>query len=242
MNRNIFLTFIILITCFGTKLQSISPEKLTNKSSPQQIQDTVIDRQILYNGIIWKNKYHRIEGDQFLFSDLFLPATISISGRTFTNVRIKYDIFDDEIITPVNFEDILQLNKEMVDSFSISYEGRVFRFVNLRDSTSKSLTGYLNLLYKGSSSFYIKYSKSISPHLTSKSDGTFNQKQMMYLIKEKTAYQINGTRDLYRIFDTDKEEIRDRAKKNKLRISKKVPESFIPVIRIYDSIRQKQSQ
>jgi hypothetical protein len=111
-----------------------------------QFQDSVWEKQLLYNGIIWKNKYHRILGDQFLFSDLFLPGTIFTHGKQFGNVRIKYDIFSDEIITPVSQEDILQLNSEMVDSFLIVSGDKTYRFINNKDDTISGLKGYVNLL------------------------------------------------------------------------------------------------
>lgn len=154
------------------------------------------------------------------------------------NVRIKYDILADEIIIPVNSEDILQLNKEMVDSFTISFEDKVYRFTNIRNDTLKGFAGYVNLLYKGSSSFYVKYIKTISPSFTPKSDGNFIQNHRMYLVKDNQIHPINGTRTLFRVLNADKELIRNYIKKNKLRISKKNPESFVPVIRFYDSISQ----
>jgi hypothetical protein len=232
------LIIILFTISIGTGLYGINPENLINICSNIPDQDTVIERQLLYNGIIWTNRYHRIEGDQFLFSGFFIPGTVSIDGKTFQNVRIKYDILSDEIITPVNSEDILQLNKEMVDSFTISFEDKVYRFTNFRNDTLKGLTGYVNLLYKGCSSFYVKYTKSVSPSFTPKSDGNFIENHIMYLMKDNLVYPINGTRTLFRVLNADKEQIRNFINKNKLRISKKNPESFVPVIRFYDSISQ----
>jgi hypothetical protein len=238
VNKNIFLIIISLAVSFGTGLYGINPEKQINSHSKISDQDTVKERQLLYNGIIWTNRYHRIEGDQFLFSGFFMPGTISINGKTFQKVRIKYDILADEIITPVNSEDILQLNKEMIDSFTISFEDKIYRFTNIRNDTLRGLTGYVNMLYKGFSSFYVKYTKSVSPSFTLKSDGSFIQNHMMYLVKDNLVYPVNGTKTLFRVLNADKEQIRNYIKKNKLKISNKNPESFVPVIRFYDSIRQ----
>ncbi len=238
MKRNIFLIIILFAISAGDGLYGINPGNLIITCSNIPEQDTVAERQVLYNGIIWKNRYHRIEGDQFLFSGFFMPGTVSINGKTFKNVRIKYDILSDEIITPVNSEDILQLNKEMVDSFIISFENKIFKFTNIRNDTLKDFSSYFNLLYKGNSAFYVKYKKSISPASTTKSDGYFIQTQTMYFVKDSIVYPISGKRNFLRILMTDKEQIRNFIKKNKLRISKKNPESFVPVIRFYDSISQ----
>jgi hypothetical protein len=237
MIRNILFVITIFnlfaesgIYCSG---QTVSASSIFKNSE----QDTTKNRQLLYNGIEWTNRYHRITGDQFLFSPVFMTGTVTINGRTFKNVRIKYDIFSDEIITPLNGEAIVQLNKEMVDSFTLSFENKVYRFTNIRNDTLKDFTGYINLLYKGSSSFYVKYKKSISPSSTPRSDGYFIQRNMMYLVKEELIHPIDGTRTLFRVLNTDKEQIRNFIRKNRLRISGKIPDSFVPVILFYDSLR-----
>ena len=238
MNRIVFIIIILSANFFGTCLYGINHrwQIKINANIPEQ--DTIKDKQILYNGSLWTNMYHRIEGDQFLFSALFLTGTISINGKIFKNVRIKYDIYSDEIITPLNIEEILQLNKEMVDSFTISFEDKVYKFENIRNDTLKDFSGYANLLYSGKSSFYVKYKKSISPSITVKSDGDFYQDHMMYLLKDKMVYPISGTKTLFKVLNTDKEKLKNFIRKNKLKISKKIPESFVPVIRFYDRISQ----
>ena len=37
----------------------------------------------------------------------------------YNNIGINYDIYNDEIITKTNLGNLLQLNKEMVDSFTL---------------------------------------------------------------------------------------------------------------------------
>ncbi len=238
MTKNIILSIISFIISLGTGLCAINQGESANISSTISEQDTIQERQILYNGMVWKNKYRWVDGAQFLFSDFFLPGTISMNSKTFKNVRIKYDIFSDEIITPVNDQDILQLNKEMVDSFTVQYEHKTYRFTNIRIDTLKGFTGYFNVLYNGRSSFCVKYHKSISSFDTSKSEGQFTQAHKMFLVKDNVIYPIRNKKDLLTELKANKEQIRNFIKKNKLKISGESPESFVPVIRFYDSIGQ----
>ena len=200
--------------------------------------DTIKERQILYNGILWKNMFHRINKDQFLFSNIFLPGTLSMNGQIFKNVKIRYDIYSDEIMIPMNLEDIVQLNKEMVDSFTINFENKVYKFTKLQEETLKGLKGYVNVLYNGKSALYVKYRKEISQSVTDVSNGEFFQTHQIYLMKDSIIHPITKTNDFFKILNRDKMQIRSFIKTNKLRVSKKVPESFIPVIRYYDSISQ----
>ena len=204
-------------------------------------QDTLIENQTLYSGKVWKNMYRRVDGDQFLFTNYFLPGTVSIDGKTFKNLLIRYDIYSDEIMIPVNREDIVQLNKEMIDSFSITFENKVHRFIKIQEDTLNGLKGYkdyFNVLYKKESALYIKYRKEISPDITDKSDGEFIVAHKVYLVKDKIVHPIITKNDLFNALNTDKVQIKNYLKRNKLKVSKKNPASFIPVIRFCDSISQ----
>jgi hypothetical protein len=238
MSRTVFL-FAILIA-ISTRYVTCAFVIIENDSiaANESEQDTLLKRQILYNGILWENRYHRIKNYQFLFSDLFLPGTVTINGKTFNNVGIKYDIYSDEILIPKSREEILQLNKEMVDSFTISFESKEYRFTNIRADTLKGFKGYMNVLYKGKSALYVKYKKNISFSDSQQYDGGFYQTSLNYFLKDSIVYQIKSANDLFKILNANSAQIKSFIKSNKLKISKKVPESYVPIIRYYDSIGQ----
>jgi hypothetical protein len=235
---SIILFLFLLNVSVRTDLSGITSDKLESAPSNITQQDTIKERQILFNGIMWTNKYHRINDDQFLFSDFFLPGTLSINGQTFKNIMIRYDIYSDEIMTPLNMADIVQLNKEMVDSFTINFENKVYNFTKIQDETLKGFQGYYNVLYKRKSALYIKYKKEISLSLTDTHDGEFYKNNRIYFVKDSIIYPITRTNDLFKILSEDKIKIRNFIKNNKLKVSKKIPESFVPVIRYYDSLSQ----
>jgi hypothetical protein len=199
-------------------------------------EDSLQKLQLLYRGVIWTNKYRRFNGDQFFLTPMFIPGTVSINGRTYKNLRIKYDIYSDELIIPLNMEEIIQLNKEMIDSFSLSFENKTYRFINSRNDSISGLNGYCCLLYSGKSALYVKYKKSISTAVTITSDGEFNQITRIYFGEGDLIYPVKSTGDLLKILGGQKEEIRNYISKNKLKVSKNDPGSFIPVIKYYDSL------
>ena len=89
------------------------------------VRNDTIDIQILYNGRAWRNLYYKIKGDQFLFSPEFLPGSVTIEGKTFSNLQLKYDIYNDELIIITDNGIILQLNKEMIDLFSMIFDNNL---------------------------------------------------------------------------------------------------------------------
>jgi len=200
--------------------------------------DTLPDNQFFFNGRVWRNYYSMVEEDQFLFSREFLPGEVIMRGRTYSDVMILYDIFNDEILTPYKPVGILQLNREMVDSFSLFFLNKRYKFINIQDTTNSDLNGYLNVLYRGETTLYIKYSKKIEKLEAKGENNKFYQLINIYLLKDGLFYPLTGKNDLFRIYDEDRNLVRDFIKKNQLRISKNDPESFIPVLRFTDSLNR----
>ena len=235
MNRKVFL-YIFLFTAFYNSVLCMAqlPSGVLDGSQKSAVEEN----QILYNGKVWRNIYINVKGDQFLFSGDFLPASLTINNRSFKNLTINYDIYNDEIIIPTNKGSILQLNKEMVDSFTLVFGFKTYTFVNLREDSLPGIKGYVNQLYKGKSALYIKYKKEIQPLAVDDKYDLFFRTYRIFFLKEGIIYQVTNKNDFLKIFDKDRTLIKDFIKKNRLKISKKEPESFIPVIRYYDSVRQ----
>jgi hypothetical protein len=239
MNRFVILLVVLLAISSGGVISGINLNRAEFIPSNRNEQDSLQKLQALYNGILWENKYHRVSEDQFLFSDFFLPGTISINSMICKNLRIRYDIYSDEIMTPLDQKEILQLNKEMVDSFTFSFENKAYHFINIKDESFKGFTGYVNVLYNGESSLYVKYRKEILLSGANEYNiGRFYQTSLIYFVKDNIVNIIKSKNDLYKILNEQKTQIRNFITNNKLKVSKKIPESFVPVIRYYDSISQ----
>jgi len=201
------------------------------------IPDSLRDRQYLYNGREWKNTFRRITGDPFLFAGYFLPGSVTFNGRTFVNIKIRYDIYSDEIMVPRSLDQIVMLNKEMVDSFLFVYDNRFYRFKKITEDSQRGTEGYVNVLYSGRSALYIKYAKRISTEITDYSDGRFYQVYTIYFVKDGKPIQVRRMKDIYGILENEKDQIRKYIRENKLKVTGKIPESFVPVVRYYDSLR-----
>jgi hypothetical protein len=235
MTRN-NLPFLFLFAIFaGTALCSDPGYGQTFPAKIYQ-EDPIKEDQILYNGKLWHNIYNNVKGDQFLFSKDFLQGSLTISGKSCKDVIINYDIYNDEIITITNHGSMLQLNKEMVDSFTLDFEYKTYRFINTQEDSLAGIKGYVNVLYKGKSALYIKYKKEIQLLAVDDKYDLFFQTYRIYFVKEGIVYQINNKKDLLKVLYEDKVQLKEFMKKNKLKISKSAPDSFVPVIRYYDNI------
>jgi hypothetical protein len=232
------LLLVILISLF------IIPET-SGKELPGPVcstflnHDTIVEDQILYNGRIWRNKYVNLENDQFLFTKEYVPGTVSMRGKCFTGIVLKYDIYNDEIITPADIPGTIQINKELVDSFSLSFAYKTYNFTKITDDTLANLRGYVNVLYKGKSALYMRYIKELYHMSGQNVNDRFFQKSQLYYVKDKTVYPINSRRNLLSVVKDIKPQIREFIKNNNLEVSRRDPESFVPVVRFIDSLTQK---
>lgn len=197
-------------------------------------QDTIRENQLLYNGRIWRNLYYMVDGNQFLFTDSYLNGELIVRGKKFTGLTLKYDLFKDEVLIPLNTGRILQINKAMVDSFSFLWQNKKYNFTRLPADSS---LGYLNVLYNGRSALYVKYRKKIGKLAEGGRYDKFYQTSQAYLVKDGIIHPVSGRKDLVKALQTDKVLIKSFLRKNNLKIFKKSPESYIPLIRYLDNIR-----
>lgn len=232
----LLLFFLNLITT--TLIYSRSNDNRLAAGTDRIFRDTVPDNQVLFNGKLWINLYYMVKENQFLFSKDFLPANVTIKGQTFTNIKVRYDIYNDEILMPLDSGRILQINKEMVDSFSMSFQNKTYHFIRTPKDSLSSPGGYANIIYKGKSVLEVKYIKKIDRPKTEGEEDNFYQLSRVYFVKDGLFYQVKNKKELFSVLDGYKKQIRDYMKKNKIRVSRNTPESFIPVIRYYDSISQ----
>jgi hypothetical protein len=236
MNKNIF-SFILFFGIFiGSGLYGAvhcMTEVLPDYKSQQ---DTLKEDQILYNGKMWRNLYSMVKGDQFLFSKEYAQGSVTINGSSFRNILINYDIYNDEILTPKKNGSIVVLNKEMVDSFTMVVGGKTYRFLNVQVDSLPVIKGYVKVLYKGKSALFVKYKKEIAVLAVDDKYDLFFRTYRIYFEKEGNVYQISGKSGLLKTLQEDKTRVNEFMKKNKLKVTATDPESFIPVIKYYDSI------
>jgi hypothetical protein len=233
-----FLELVLIIILF-TRLP-LSGSSTTDTESIGYLstqQDTLVDNQILFNGRIWRNLYFMIKDHQFLFSKEFLPATVTLNGNTFNDIEVRYDVYSDELLTPTSNVMVLQLNKEMIDSFTLNFQNKAYKFVNITNDSLKGLKGYVNVLITGKTSLYVKYRKEIAALAVENKYDLFYPVQKLYFMKDGVLNLISGKREFLSLLDDYKVQVRSYIKKNRLKISKNNPESFVPVVQFYNSLR-----
>lgn len=234
--RKLFLLLIfslsILVGAGGENLFSAGKSTVDTEL---MIQDNK-DYQILYNGRIWRNIYSKVRGNQFLFTDAFLPGTVIIGNTLFRDLFLRYDIYNDELQIRTDKDIILQLNKEMVTEFSLDYNKRIYSFKKLEGDTLDIKAGYYNILYKGRSEFLVSYKKEIMLLAVDNKFDLFDQYHRIYLRKDNVIFPIRKKSDLVEPFGLSKKDIKAFAKSRRISVTVKDPDSISSLAEFCDKL------
>jgi hypothetical protein len=195
------------------------------------------DKQLLLNGRIWHNQYPKAFNHQFFLTNTILKGSVTFNGKEFNNLDLKFDIANDELILNLESYPVISLNKEMVDSFTLISGNRDYLIINAGNDSSGVLKGYVNVLYEGTTTLYVKYSKKIQPLAVDGRFDLFLEEYKAYLKKGTEIVPVKGKKRLLELLDDKKKEIRQYIKSNRVRLSNKDPNTFIPLLRYYDSLR-----
>lgn len=234
MNRS----FLRIILVSGLTILFMPGKSYADSSFPfpyESYGDTLPDDQFLFNGRVWQNLYSQIEGDQFLFSDQFLLGSVTIRGKKFNEIMIRYDIYKDEIQIPYRPFGIIQINKELTDSFSLFFMNREYRFIRITDSKDSEMNGYYNELYNGGTRLLVRCIKKIEKFADGGRIDRFYQVNMPYLVRDGHFRNLKGKKDLLNLFIEEKNTVGNYIKRNKIKILRNDPQTFIPVLKFIDS-------
>ncbi len=231
-----FILFICLILCSGGFCLKGGNIDHGVTSDPGSFYRDTTDKQLMLNGRIWRNLFYNVRGDQFLFTDSFLPGTLVINGKTWDNCSLRYDIYNDEIQTMSGNGIIVQLNKEMISAFSIKRDNKIYNFIKLEKDTLNPNEGYFNVLYSGSVSLLIKYQKRVLSLAVDGKYDAFEQTKRIYMVKGGRMFTISNRHSIIQLFGEYKQQIKSFLRSNKIDLSKESPDSYIPVAEFCDKL------
>jgi len=214
-----------------------STNDFKNQAASYLVHDTLYDRQVLYNGRIWKSRYGQVMGDEFFLTKDWMIGEVTINKKSYSKILLRYDLLNDQLVLMVNPGTAIILSNEKVKSFTLINNSKKYQFINYSDSSSSLLKGYGNLLYNGLTALVVKYSKQIKLLAVENKYDQFYQKQQVFLMKDEQLFRIRSKKELISLLPDHRDEIHKyvRDKGSEITISK--PETIIPVLRFYDSLK-----
>jgi len=194
--------------------------------------------QNLIHGIKYYNLNSRSRGHKFLGEDMFYKGKVSLDGKKYSDILIKYDIYNQHVI--LEHEDLLGnihqivLNTLRVKEFE--FNDRIFYRKNFPGHGSM----YLHPVVRGDLECYIRYWKELLPAVGGKQSvfqftGT---KRKFFLVRNDDVHVFTNAPSLLRIFPGQRGELRSYLIRNKLIIKWADDEDIMNLIQFCEQVTQ----
>lgn len=199
----------------------------------RSVQNTYGFNQELVNGIFYVNRYLHALGHPFFGDDRFETGDLIFRDKTYQNVKMKYDIFEQKLLVNCNSGD-KQINVLLPDEFlsRFSFNNMFFRFYTLKGIEPGYYQvinddGLLKCLYhwvktRSTSDYYRIYlSYEFSDNI-----------KKSYLISDDKVVQYRGNREFINFFEKDlHSQIRKYIRQNKINVRTCVDSDMIKLIK-----------
>lgn len=242
------ITTLILFVFINSYTQNPTPLK------PATTNEIVDYAEIIYgsdhrliSGHIYQRKRFMVDGHPYFINDEWHKGEIFIKGAVFEDLNIKYNIEINKIILKAEFNDEyvrhIIMNSNYIDSLMI--DGHFF--VNSSILQQNSPLGFVEHIYEGANSYFIKYESSTKTTLKGTTKTTIYQKLqgVLYFYKDNEFKRLASRKDLGNHFSPFMDEISKELKQNRLRFKNANSAMLISMARIfnkYSSEKQEVSQ
>jgi hypothetical protein len=191
----------------------------------------------LLNGVQYKeyNAHPDDEGHPYFVSDDWVEGTVHYNGDVYEGVGILYDLVKEKIIIEHPFAGIkLELISEKIKYVELPGH-RIVRLVADTIKNSPIRTGFYDLLYDGSTKFYVKRQKTQKEEIVGHEiQVKFSEKDHLFIYKKGLYIPVRSRSSLLDILGDRKTEVRKYIRKNKIRFRKGREKAISRVVSFYD--------
>ncbi len=217
--KKLHTTFLILLASFGF-------------ANAQYLQD-------IQGRLIMEITYTDIKGSPFMFGDWVLGTVMLGNGDTYSNVPLKYNIFDEKLYfkNPKNAE-LLEFVQPVKSFKFIELKGSGIFSKGFPTIDKFNTETFYDVLFDGKVKLLNKKYKTlleVKPYNSATAEKSFVDQNEYYLFKDSKIKRIkNSKKDFLEIFSDKSNQVDDFIKKEK--IDFKNNDDLVKVFSYYDSL------
>jgi hypothetical protein len=155
--------FVLSLLAFSILVDvSAQMDSSVTSTSYNKLIEFVLDEygfdQSLVNGLSFEDKYRNVQGHRFLGDDYFYPGSVILRGKEYKDVRIKYNIFEEQLVLSIPHKGSVIHVVPPIDFVStFSFDGKSFTKYNIEDKP-----GFFEVIFDSEKLKYLySWSKSI---------------------------------------------------------------------------------
>jgi len=232
MRQSISLGIILLFLSTFVAGQHYSPGQ--NEADPDWLE------QFLYSGVEWRPEFHMVSGHEFFLTSEYLDADITVEGISFRNVRIRYDICNDNVIILWKSNFPIALSRQRIDGFTVRHDGTERRFVNYHDAFPE-FSGFAEVLYSGGTTFVARHTKALNYNPSSTTFSQFMDYTKYFYMINGTCNQVKSRRTFLKLMGDHEQEVKRYIRQNNILMSNFSPAGFSAVAAYHDSLVAKRA-
>ncbi|MDQ2862033.1 MAG: hypothetical protein M3R50_00025 [Bacteroidota bacterium] len=181
----------------------------------------------IYNGTEYLYYTFKRDGIPFFYSDTLQRGWVSYEGKIYNPLSLTYDLTRNQVV--ILFPDSIStivLQNQFIDSFYLANH----TFINLVQAPQQNLynTGFYDLLYNGGVQLLARRTKLMSEIIKDNSVITvISPKVFFYIHEEGMYYLVNNQKDVFKLFNNKKHELRKEMRKEHLKFKRKNFESVL---------------
>jgi hypothetical protein len=213
-----------------------------NIIAQKEINNVSTDYKDLLYGVVYETEYYKSGQHPFFLENTFYKSSITFKGNKYENVRIKYDLYNQDLIL---FQDLyenqprfIKLNSQFIDGFCFKTESGVdYTFATLKDVEDiNERFKYYEIKYKNELLYVVGRDKVLQRNTLNNWEVNFIENQRHYLIKDKKVYLIKRKGDIYKALKERKKEIKHFVKQNNFKVSLTNIESISKLLKFYEEL------
>ncbi len=195
---------------------------------------------LLVNGSPYVAEHTKAKGFPYFLSKDWIQGTLFIKDNTFTNIAIKYNAVNDQLIIQRQLKNELMVEfiaaESLVDSFLLGRHLFVREAIAYQD---EQLTGFVEKVYDSNIDFYQKHTKLfLSSTSSTKPFGAFSEGgNTLFALSEKGKQKIISLNSFVDIWGLDhKKAIKNYVKEHNIQPTKANKEQLLKLLKYCDEL------
>ncbi len=176
-----------------------------------------------------------------------LSGTLNVNNRLYKNIKLQYDTYLDELIYTDTSRIInnefprINLNKDIIEGFTLFVDGSIINFRHLRfngKQESKLADGFYEIAYDGPSQLIIKH---LSTLYNKQGLNEYKYSSVRYILSENKYHKITNEKNLILLFSDHSQEMKNFLHKSQIRTKKAMKDQLVGIVKYYDSLKASES-
>ena len=172
-----------------------------------------------------------------------LNAVLDVNHRIYRNIKLQYDTYTDELvytdISRILFNEFprIELNKDIIDGFSLFVDGDSINFRHFRfqkNQGKKLEDGFYEVVYEGGTLFLIRHHSLL---YNKQGLDEYKYSPQRYVFEGDKYYKISNRKSLVLMAGDHSKEIKEFLHKSRIKVRRANKEQIVEVLKYYDSLK-----